>query len=783
MQTYRLSFAAAAFILLASLFALPFNSSVVRPALADAGPGSRASAPAYEIGAFYFPVWNEQMAAPYVKNTEMVYGRSGDPFGGIKDHLTSPGPWGYGPFPDREPLLGWYDDREQTVMDTHILQASSRGLGHFAFYYYWKDAGGGEKPAQTVRRFQSSAYKDLMDFYIYMVATGSWPASDWNSKIVPSLIEFMRDPAYQRNAEGRPVIGFYGDFASRLGGKDAWARALTALRTQAQAAGLPEPLILLSGSSSPAADEAFGADGYLPLNYSGAGLSRTLAATGISAMTDYSAYTSAWPTLADRFAGRLLIPGGLSGFDPRPWRGVGYGDSAAVENVAYSNASPAKFRKQLDTVKQYLARHPESGGMATFYAWNEWGEGGAIEPSTLYGFGYLNALQEAFGLSNAAYTARVARDGLASLDPALRLEAAPDSSAVAAGQSFGVAVRATNRSPKPMAGLSVKLDAADWSVSGGSAGASVTLAPGETKLFTFRVKAGAGADYAKHALTVQAASSAGTGTPVLASEATFVVKTPAVSAALERVSQTVQAGDTVPLALRLTTRLAADQTGQYRIEAPAGWTVTGGAGAYALPAGSDPRSTVQRLSVTVPRGTPAGQYELRWTLAAKDGGRTVSGTLQLRVGNALQNAGFELPGGSGTTGAPAYWFGLTGKETLSAAVGRDGTGSAERIAADGSNRGIGQEWLDLLPGRSYIVEAWVKVEAGALSIAQMDVDAGFRTNLGFSLKETIPAGDWRKVSFTVRPKSGAAKASLRFLTASEGRNIAYIDDVVFRLAD
>ncbi|WP_058301468.1 glycoside hydrolase family 99-like domain-containing protein [Gorillibacterium timonense] len=740
--------------------------------------GSSASAPSYEIGAFYFPVWNEQMGAPFVKNAEKLYGHSRDVFGGVKDHLTSPGPWGYGPFPDREPLIGWYDDREQTVMDTHILQAASRGLDHFAFYYYWKDAGGGEKPAQSIRRFQSSAYKDLMDFYLYMIASGSWPASDWESRIVPELISFMSDPSYQRTPEGRPVIGFYGDFQSRLGGREGWSRALRVLRDEAQSAGLGNPLILVSGSSSLDADEALGADGFLPLNYAGIGLAKT----GVA--TDYSVYPAAWRSAVSRYEGHLLIPGGLSGFDPRPWRGIGYSDSTSAETVSYTDPSPTKFRKQLEEVKRYLADHPTAGNMATFYAWNEWGEGGAIEPSTLYGFGYLNAMQEVFGLSGADYAARVSREGLSTLDPTLRLEAAPDTAVVTEGQIFSFTVRATNRGSATLSGIGLKPDAAGWTVQAAgtsSADTPFSLAPGETKIFTYSVKAGVGTDYAKHPLTVWVDYSTG-GKTASRTESTFVVKSPAVTAVLKPVSGAIQSGESVPLTLSLSSRFAGTPSGTYRLEAPAGWTATGASGNYALPAGSGFRSTSQRISVTVPQGTPAGSYELRWTLKSA-GGQTTTGTLQLRVGNLLQNSDFELAGGGAAEGASPYWFAVTGKETLSTVLGRDGRGSSQRIAADGSGRGIGQEWIDLLPGRRYTVEAWIKVEAGALTVAEMDVDAGFKTNLGYSLREIVTAGEWKKYTFTITPKAGAAKASLRFLTAGEGRNVAYVDDVIYRLAD
>ena len=60
----------------------------------------------YDIGVFYFADWNPEFNPALIANNKAVYGRDNDWFAGMSDHLLKPGPWAYGPIPDREPLLG-----------------------------------------------------------------------------------------------------------------------------------------------------------------------------------------------------------------------------------------------------------------------------------------------------------------------------------------------------------------------------------------------------------------------------------------------------------------------------------------------------------------------------------------------------------------------------------------------------------------------------------------------------------------------------------------------------
>lgn len=102
--------------------------------------------------------------------------------------------------------------------------------------------------------------------------------------------------------------------------------------------------------------------------------------------------------LAERY-GRDYIPNITVGWDPSP-RTV---QSDVFEETVYPfcpilvDNTPEEFQKGLVQVKQYLDEHTPKRKMCIFYAWNEWTEGGYLEPDTVYGDGYLEAIRNVFG--------------------------------------------------------------------------------------------------------------------------------------------------------------------------------------------------------------------------------------------------------------------------------------------------------------------------------------------------------------------------------------------------
>jgi hypothetical protein len=61
-------------------------------------------------------------------------------------------------------------------------------------------------------------------------------------------------------------------------------------------------------------------------------------------------------------------------------------------------ASTSRFETHLHQVKHFIDTHPQTHGMMTLYAFNEWGEGGICEPSMVNGYACLDDIAKVFGL-------------------------------------------------------------------------------------------------------------------------------------------------------------------------------------------------------------------------------------------------------------------------------------------------------------------------------------------------------------------------------------------------
>lgn len=74
-----------------------------------------------------------------------------------------------------------------------------------------------------------------------------------------------------------------------------------------------------------------------------------------------------------------------------PWENLGYPYTPVV-----SDNTPTAFEKALEAAKGFLKEHPESKNVVTINAWNEWTEGSYLEPDTINGLAYLEAIKRVF---------------------------------------------------------------------------------------------------------------------------------------------------------------------------------------------------------------------------------------------------------------------------------------------------------------------------------------------------------------------------------------------------
>ena len=564
---------------------------------ADRTP-AHATAYPYQPGVIYFSDWNPELNLADTINTKRHYFRSEDPFGGVRDLLTAPGPFNFGPKPDREPLQGFYDDRQQSVMDTQILQAASRGIDHFAFYYYENIHGGGQiNPGQqAVSNFRSSAYKSLMKFYLMFVTTGDWSASDWQSIVVPNLVSMMQDPQYKRTPDGHPLVAFFGDLRAKLGGDTQLASGLSALRTAATSAGLPTPFLVADPDATPGA----GFDGLLPLN---------------------SGKNSGYGTTQ-------LLGNGASQFDYTPWRGIGYQEWLnGVSNGQLSPSTPNQFRSgPLAQAKNNVDTRSGSYGISTFYAWNETGEGGVIEPNTYFGYGFLNAIQDTFHLDNTPYKNFIAAHGLPNLDPSVRLEFAPDRPYHVPGSATVISGTVTNQQSSPISGTVTIAAPSGWTTTASSGTTFTNLAAGTKQTVSFTLSPAAGTNWTENTVTLNTVISGQSY-----STSTFVVLADTVHGVVNHVAELPASGGTSTLTLDLRNYSDSSQTSSYTLTTPAGWTLNGGGTGTATVAANG-TTDITGKTLAAPSGLAPGLYDVQ--LAVTTGGTTSTSLLQIKVNPA-----------------------------------------------------------------------------------------------------------------------------------------------------
>ncbi|HBD93666.1 MAG TPA: hypothetical protein DC057_05800 [Spirochaetia bacterium] len=61
-----------------------------------------------------------------------------------------------------------------------------------------------------------------------------------------------------------------------------------------------------------------------------------------------------------------------------------------------SNNGPEQFQKALVKAKDYIDNHTEQAPLITINSWNEWTETSYLEPCSMYGYGYLEAIKNVF---------------------------------------------------------------------------------------------------------------------------------------------------------------------------------------------------------------------------------------------------------------------------------------------------------------------------------------------------------------------------------------------------
>jgi hypothetical protein len=311
------------------------------------------------------------------------------------------------PFPGRMPLLGYYAEGDPDVMDWQIKWAVEHGVSFFAFDWYW-DRGRRQLEHALHDGYLRARFRSYLPFCL-LWANHNPPGSSSEADLLALadhwIAHYFRRPEYLL-LDGKPLVIVFSPRRLREDmGSDGVRAAFVRMRARVAAAGWPGLVIMGAAREGRAGLAALRDEGYdaaTGYNYPRAGMADEAAREApYDRMVD--GYEQIWYSIA---AERLIdyAPVTEPGWDSRPWDG----DTALVR----TGRSPDKFEEMLRRARAFTDRHPLAGGrkLVLIEAWNEHGEGEAIEPHREWGFAYLDAIRDVFATGRRGHRDLVPAD-------------------------------------------------------------------------------------------------------------------------------------------------------------------------------------------------------------------------------------------------------------------------------------------------------------------------------------------------------------------------------------
>lgn len=331
----------------------------------------------YQIGVFYFPGWKDrQPGAP------------------------SPMPWApIKAFPEREPVLGWYDEGTDDVMRQQLDWMQLYGVDFIVFDWYYVE---GRKVVleHALASYMRAPNRSKTKFSILWANHSGMPKNlqDWQAMVWYWVKYYFPRPEFMR-MNGRPMV-FIFSADSLMKQAESFGATSKQLLDDAQkiarGAGF-EGINFIAGTGAylsmidTYAKDA-GYAGFSAYNYHHGPLSPYDGPSRSYEELDRG-YRAHWARFAERGKLPLIVPM-TSGWDKRPW-----GGSKDPEHDN-SRSSSEEFFNHLNAAKRFMDENTLlTQRMGVICCWNEFGEGSYVEPTKSNGFEYLERVRKVFGAS------------------------------------------------------------------------------------------------------------------------------------------------------------------------------------------------------------------------------------------------------------------------------------------------------------------------------------------------------------------------------------------------
>lgn len=328
-----------------------------------------------QVGVYYFPGWKNDMPGAPSK-------RPWDP---IKK------------YPEKEPLIGWYDEGQPAVVSKQLAQMRQAKLDFVVFDWYWAE---GNKPylEHALRSFLASPDWPGMRFALLWANHMKVPQNRENfERMVEYWCQnFLKRPDYLR-IDGKPAVFVFSqqnlrDRAIEMG---LHPRDLLQIaRRIARETGVGELFIVGSAEAVPYWVTEYGKDtgydAYSAYNYhrgfEGVYVAERRTTHSFAELDE--AYAMTWRWMMANSPVPYIVPG-IAGWNKRPWGG------SSNPHHDDSEAGPDEFEAHLRRLRTVVRANPEkTRNTVVLCCWNEHGEGSVIEPTREWGNSRIDAIRK-----------------------------------------------------------------------------------------------------------------------------------------------------------------------------------------------------------------------------------------------------------------------------------------------------------------------------------------------------------------------------------------------------
>ena len=296
-------------------------------------------------------------------------------------------------YPERSPLMGFYDDCNEEAMNLQIKWLAEHSVDTVVFPFA-RFSGNKNSPVKNSQRDDAlKAYKnaELSGEIKYAVMWSAVTSStfggsdDFRNNIVPYWVEqYFKDPRYA-TVDNKPILYIYNpdNIISILGSEENFKAELDYLDTEVQKLGFDGVYVVCNLETKSLKN--IGVDGIFSYAITTNGGVAITQNQGNNILEGYSKlYNTEFITCA------------YMGFDTLPWRGNSEGKGTTV--------TPSAFKNRLLSIKAEMISNQTAKKILYLGTWNEYGEGHYFMPTYLYGFSYLDAVREVFGGDSSEHT-------------------------------------------------------------------------------------------------------------------------------------------------------------------------------------------------------------------------------------------------------------------------------------------------------------------------------------------------------------------------------------------